>query len=60
MNLAESTGPQSRWVAYTDDMTVIEDNGIAPHIAMAPANSFNATSDYVLERAMAELGSPVK
>jgi hypothetical protein len=48
----------SRWIAYTDDSVEIEDNGIAPNIAIAPGDtSFDANHDYVIERAIQELTS---
>jgi len=42
----------SRWVAYTYDDFAFEDNGIQPHIAIAPDQSFDGEHDYVLERAI--------
>jgi len=46
----------SRWIAYTDDFTEIEDNGLAPDIAIAPGDtSYDPNHDYVVERAIDEL-----
>ncbi|MBI4580936.1 MAG: S41 family peptidase [Planctomycetes bacterium] len=42
----------STWVAYTPGDEVIEDNGIAPDIDMAPEASFDADHDYLLETAI--------
>lgn len=43
------------WVAYTADMQLIEDRGIAPEIAIPAAASFDSEHDYVIERALEEL-----
>ncbi len=43
------------WMAYTYDNTVIEDNGIAPDIAVSPQASYDDSHDYVLERAISYL-----
>lgn len=43
----------SSWMAYTWDGAVIEDNGIAPDIAIPFAESYDDSHDYVLERAIA-------
>ena len=45
----------SRWVAYTDDMEIIEDAGIAPDIAVDPDHSVDDDHDYVLEAAIEAL-----
>lgn len=42
----------SRWIAYTDDMQGIEDNGIDPDFLINPADSFDDEHDYVLEFAI--------
>lgn len=42
----------SSWIAYTDAMVVIEDNGILPDIAIPAENSVDADHDYLLERAI--------
>lgn len=42
----------SRWIAYTDDMEVIEDNGIAPDEYIPAELSFDSTHDFVLEEAL--------
>jgi PKD repeat protein len=49
----------SRWIAYRPDMAEIEDRGITPDIAIAPESSFDGSRDYVMERALQELGSTV-
>ena len=41
-----------RWVAYTYEDKVIEDNGIAPDIAISAEESLDGEHDYVLERAI--------
>ncbi len=43
----------SSWMAYTYDNEEIEDNGIAPDIAVPYEESFDDSHDYVLERAIA-------
>lgn len=47
----------SRWVAYTYDDFAFEDNGIQPHIAIDPDQSFDGEHDYVLERAIQHINS---
>ena len=42
----------STWVAYTSDMVIFENVGIAPALSVDPAQSFDATHDYVVERAL--------
>ncbi len=44
-----------RWIAYTYEDEVIEDNGVAPDIEIPVEQSFDDTHDYVLERAIAFL-----
>ncbi len=48
------------WVAYTADGQIIEDNGIAPDVAISAGQSYDDSHDYVLEYAIAHLtgGSP--
>ena len=45
----------SRWVAYTDELIEIEDQGIAPDIQIDPENSFDSSTDHVIDRAIEEL-----
>ncbi len=45
----------SRWVAYTDDMTEIEDNGIDPDITVSPG--YDQDEDYVIKEAIEQLTS---
>lgn len=43
------------WVAYTYDQEVIEDNGIAPDIAIPSDQSFDENADHVMQVALDEL-----
>lgn len=45
----------SRWVAYTDEMEEIEDNGIMPDEYIPAELSYDEEHDYVLEEAIAYL-----
>lgn len=47
----------SRWVAYTDDMELIEDNGIAPDEYIPAELSFDEDGDYVLEEALRRIAA---
>jgi len=48
----------STWIAYTADGAIIEDNGLAPDVAVAPENSVDGSHDYVIEAARTDLGVP--
>lgn len=43
----------STWIAYTDEIIEIEDNGIEPHVAVSPG--FDANEDYVIAEAIQQL-----
>ena len=42
----------SRWVAYRADGNVLEGLGVEPDVVIPPAQSFDGSSDFVLERAI--------
>jgi PKD repeat protein len=48
----------STWIAYTAEGAIIEDNGIAPDVAVAPESSVDGSHDHVLEAARTDLGAP--
>lgn len=50
----------SRWVAYTDELTIFEDVGIPPAVAVTTGEShgFDGEHDYVIEAAVDWLATP--